>query len=421
MLGVATAAFICTSPGQTVVVSQFNTSFRESLGISASELGGAYMIGTMVAALPLVFVGKLSDIFGPRRTMAGVVIAFGGACWLAGQVQSLVMLTVAFFFLRFLGQGSLGLLSGHQLALWFERKLGTVNGLKVMLTQLGFSLAPALAILLIAEFGWRWAYPMLGLLVVSIMLPLIVLVARDRPEELGQRIDGDPTDEGPEHLHDDEDPEIAPTGHAHVDPAFTLKEALLAPSYWILTLGGALMGLIGTGLIFHAQPMLEARGADPELSASIVRTWSLTMMAVIFPAGWLADRLAPRVLFTLSLVLLAISSAIPLLAGSAWVLHGSMLAFGLAQGFIAGVGPPTIARYFGRAHHGAIRASVTLFGVAGTGLGPIMLGMSFDRLGSFRPGLGVFVGMCVPLILGGMMLHRPKTPRRVSIVADEAG
>ncbi len=411
MLGVSTCAFIATSPGQTVIVSQFNTSFRESLQLSAAELSSAYMVGTLLAALPLVFIGKASDRFGPRRTMGAVCLSFATACVLAGRVDSIVTLTVAFFFLRFLGQGALGVLSGHMLALWFERRLGIVNGVKLMLTQLGFAITPALAIWLIASFGWRNAYALLGALVAISMLPLLLFVARDHPHEVGQRLDGDPVDEPlPRAIHEDEDPELLPTGHAHIDPAFTLLQALATRSFWILTFGSPLMGLIGTALIFHSQPLLEARGADAGESAAILRTWSLTMMAVIIPAGWLADRLPARVLFSFAITLLLASSAIPLLPGGSWVLHASMLGFGIGQGFIAGVGPPTVARYFGRAHHGAIRSVVTFFGVAGTGLGPVMLGWSFDRFGSFDRGLQVFCIMCVPVLLGGLLLKRPEAP-----------
>ena len=40
-------------------------------------------------------------------------------------VHSFVALIVGFFSLRFLGQAALSLYSGHTLALWFERRLGT--------------------------------------------------------------------------------------------------------------------------------------------------------------------------------------------------------------------------------------------------------------------------------------------------------
>jgi len=411
MLGVATAAFIATGPGQTVVVSQFNTSFREELELSASALGASYMIGTIAAALPLVLVGKASDRFGPRLIMGVVAAMFGLACAAVGLVQGVVGLTVAFLLLRFLGQGALGLVSGHQLALWFERRLGTANGLKLMGAQVGFAILPAVALGLIESIGWRLAYAALGLLVAAMVLPLVLLVARNHPEEVGQRIDGDPLVDPPGHEHDDESEEFDPSGHRHIDPAFTLKDALRTWSFWTVALTIALNGLIGTALIFHAQPLLEARGADPAASAAVLRTWSLTMMVAIFPAGWLADRLPARVLLPGSLVLLAASSLLPRAPGGVPVMHGAMAAFGLSQSIAVGAGTPTIARYFGRAHHGAIRAAATLLAVIGTGLGPVMLGVSLDVFASFEPGLLGFAAMCAPPALAGLALRRPAARR----------
>ena len=94
MLGVASAAFIASSPGQTVVVSQFNTSFREDLGLSPSALSGAYMVGTVLASLPLVLVGSLSDRFGPRLVTGVIAVLFALACASVGLARGLVSLTV---------------------------------------------------------------------------------------------------------------------------------------------------------------------------------------------------------------------------------------------------------------------------------------------------------------------------------------
>lgn len=407
MLGVATVAMIATGPGQTVVVSQFNASLREDLGISASALSAAYMIGTLSAALPIVLVGRASDRYGPRVVMGVVAALFGLACAAAGLVRGVVGLTVAFFLLRFLGQGALGLVSGHQLALWFERRLGTAHGLKMVGAQLGFAVMPAAALALIEGIGWRAAYAALGGFVALVVLPLVVFVARDHPSEVGQKLDGDPAFNPPGREPDDEGEEFDPTGHRHLDPAFTLAGALRQWSFWTVALTISLHGLIGTALIFHAQPLLEERGADPEASAAVVRTWSLVMMLTIFPAGWLADRLPARVMLPASLVVAAGATLVPLAPGGARVMHASLGLFAVGQALVMGSGTPTIARYFGRAHHGAIRAAATILAVAGTGLGPVALGLSLDGLGSFTPGLIVFAAACAPPAIAGLALKRP--------------
>ena len=397
MAGVCTVALIATGPGQTLIVSQFNSAIRADLGLSVSALSTAYMIGTICAAVPLVFVGKASDRFGPRVVMGVVALLFGLACVGIGYVHHVVLLTVAFFFLRFLGQGSLGLLSGHALALWFERRLGTVNGIKLVGTQLGFALMPALAIWLIDTRGWRTAYALLGVGVWVCVLPLVVFVSRDRPEQVGQQLDGDREPVG----------ELRTDVTREPDPAFTLGQALRTFAFWIVTGASVLNGLIGTALLFHMQPLLTEAGLPVDASAAVVRTWSLTVMICVLPAGWLADKLPPRVLLPCSLVLLAVSSGVPLLATKVVHMHVAMAAFGVSQSLAIGVGAPTIARYFGRAHHGSIRGTVMKLGVAGTGLGPVMLGMSWTWFETAAPGLWVFMGMSLVPAVAGLWLRKP--------------
>ncbi|MEO1009213.1 MAG: MFS transporter [Planctomycetota bacterium] len=411
MAGVCTVAFIATAPGQTLIVSQFNESFTTSLGLSATMLSTAYLVGTVLAASPLVLVGRASDRIGPRRVMLAVAVLFGLACVFAGQARGVVMLTVAFFLLRFLGQGSLALTSGHALALWFERRLGTVNAMKLVGTQLGFAAFAPLAAFLIAEVGWRTAYALLGLLVWILVLPMGLLLSRDHPEQMGQRIDGDPP-----HASEDSGGEAGdemgdkPRSEPRYDPAFTLRAAVRTPAYWILALSSVMNGLIGTALIFHAQPMLAEAGLDPEASAALVMAWSITMAVAVLPAGWLADRVHPRILLSLAALLLAAAATLFLSLGSVAIGVLAMACFGVSQAAATAAGVPTVARYFGRAHHGAIRGSVTRLAVAGTGLGPIVLGVSIDELGSFRPGMLVFVAASVALGAWCSRLERPAPP-----------
>lgn len=402
MLGVCAVAMIATAPGQTVLVSLFNTSFRESFNLSASGLSAAYLIGTVGAAFPLVLIGTASDRFGPRKVMAAIAVVFGLVCVCMGLVGGIVTLTLAFFLLRFLGQGSLGLVSSHALALWFERRLGSANGLKLVAANLGFAALPPLVIWMISDFGWRTAYAALGIGVIVCVLPLALFVARDHPEQVGQRIDGDPIPT-----------EAQMTSGAlstHTDPAFTLQQAVRTRVYWALVACSVLSGLVGTAILFHIQPLMQARGLDPTLAANVVPAWSLTMTLCIFPAGWLADRIHPSILLPVSVALMGCASLGAMLASSVIEFQTMMATFGLSQALVTGALIPTVARYYGRKHHGAIRGSLTRLNVAGTGLGPVLLGISLDWFGSFSIALIGFAIISIPVTIGAICVRKPVKP-----------
>lgn len=409
-----TVALVASAPGQTVVVSQFNKSFTDTLALSATQLSSAYLIGTAAAAIPLTFVGALADKLGPRRVMFVVALLFGGACIAAGQARSLPVLTLCFFGLRFLGQGSLSMLSGHILALWYERKLGTINGFKMVFAQAGFAASPLVAIGLIQWLGWRWAYAALGVIVWLLVLPLAAFVLKDRPDEKGQQIDGD--GRGPllsSKEQSDTQGSLTPGeggSPKHPDPAFTLGQTVSTRAFWILAGAMVLSGFTGTALLFHSQPILEARELDPAYSAAMSTSWALAVAALVLPVGYLADRVPPRGLLAIAALLMAASPALVVVADTVVLLCIAMALYGIAMAIGTAVGVPTIARYFGRRHHGSIRGFLTFLGVAGTGLGPVVLGVSLDYAGSFTIGLLACAGLAVLLAVASFALKRPLAP-----------
>lgn len=406
MVGVAVATMICTLPGQTIVVSQFNEPIRAALDLSLREISLAYLIGTSLAALPLTLVGKAADRFGLRVVVGAVALSFTLALCLLGQARGFLTLTAGFALVRFLGQGSLGMLSSHILAMWFERRLGVMESVK----HVGFSLAtlvlPALTVALIDALGWRRALVVLGLGVAGVLLPLVATVFRNRPEDLGQRLDGDlppPTSE------DDATPPAE-------DPAFTLGEAVRTRALWTLLVSGPYLGLVGTAMLFHTQPILASLGvADPQAWAPYVQApWPIALTLTPLFSGWLADNVDPRWLLPTGLSLAAASCACLGVAGQGGLAPTTwfalaMAVFGVAMGVMISAVGPTIARYFGRAHHGAIRGLSLSIGVGATATGPFLLSEGAHLAGGrFDQVFLVFAGAALPLALAGLTLRRPE-------------
>ena len=87
------------------------------------------MVGTLLASLPMVYVGSLMDRYGPRRILLGVVVLFGLACVGMSRVSGLFTVFVSFLFLRMLGQGAMSMLAANSIALWFNRRLGLAIGI----------------------------------------------------------------------------------------------------------------------------------------------------------------------------------------------------------------------------------------------------------------------------------------------------
>ncbi|MBX3353892.1 MAG: MFS transporter [Phycisphaeraceae bacterium] len=395
--GVSTLAFIATAPGQTFIISQFNTPLRDAFGIGELTLNVAYTVATVLASLPLVLVGSMTDRLGPRRALALVALLFGLSCAAMGLASGAISVFVGFFLLRFLGQGALSLVSQHALAMWFHRRLGAIHGVKQVVIFGVWVPFPFLASWLIEQAGWRLAFVVLGALVCATVIPLSLWLVRDRPEDLGLRIDNDPAPDG------------SGATNAH-EPGFTLRQARRTRAFWIIAAAFFVSPLIGTAFLFDIQPILAQRGMTPTHAAAAVSVWTLSMSAMALPSGFLTDRLRPAALMSAGMGLIALSAVALWAASAPWGASLALGLFGVGQSLVATSGNAAIARSYGRAHHGAIRASVARLAVIGTGLGSTFTGLSAALTGGYALAMILFVAMAVPVSIACATLAAPAPP-----------
>jgi len=415
MLGVAVLMAAASMPGQTVLMALFNSSIRESLELTVTQVSLAYTIGTIVASLPLPVVGRVADRLGLRLTITGVSLGAIASLLLLREATGILSLGVCFFLVRLLGQGSMGMLAGHTIAMWFERRLGTAHS---VLAIGGFAAASAITPMptgwMIEHHGWRFAVLVCAVAVALLTLPPLLFLFRNKPEDIGQHLAGDPVEHA---THDVLHGGTPPPG----DPAFTVRQAAATRSFWILAANMMMTGLVGTALLFHMQLMLAQAGlpGKERQAASAILPWPISFGVAMLVVGWLVDRLDPAKILPVSLVLQA--SAIVTCLAAARGMAGETLTiplmmvgmgvYGMSQATVMGVANPTIARYYGRTHHGAIRGFVSTAIVMGTGAGPYIFALGYDLGGKdFTGVMLLFACLAVPLGVAAALLRRPAPP-----------
>ncbi len=409
MLPIAILAQAATSPGQTFGVSIFNPSFQEALGISLSQLTGAYMIGTLMAAVPQPYIGGLMDRFGIRRTMTGVVVLLGLACFYTATVHSIWMLLIAFFLLRMFGQGALSLLASNIPAMWFATRLGRVAGLMNIGVAGATAIVPPVILWMITQLGWRWAYALMGVAVWIILLPILVFLFRNRPEEVGQKLDGfrlPGTMSTPNFA-----PAVGESDSKEI--SFNLKAAQRTRTYWIMMAQQTLWALIATAIFFNLLPLFTSKGMTAAQAAATYTTLAIATVIAQLVAGALADRTPLN--WLLSLALFSMTGAIfVIIAGAApWLSLGFAILMGITQGFGGVVGGTLWARYYGREHLGKIRGSIFTAAVAGSSVGPFMMGVIYDNTGSYQTSLWIFIVMLIPVAFAALWATPPKQTKQL--------
>lgn len=406
MLPIATLAIIATSPAQTFAISAFNESLRSGLGLTHSQLTGAYMLGTLLASLPLSWVGAMMDRFGLRRTMSVVVVLFGGVCIATSQVAGLSTLFLAFLLLRMLGQGALGLLSGNTLPFWFRRRLGTVEAFRHFGMAGAIALMPAINLALISAVGWRMAWVVLGLAVWLMMIPAM-LWFRNRPGDVGQLIDGLSVD-GP----DERGRYVAAT-------SFTLGQSRRTRAFWIVLSMTAFWGMANTATIFNVVPLFASRGLTEQDAAMLFTGFAISLAIMQLIGGVLADRFALHGLLSLAAVGMAVTMMGFWRINTPAMVLPLSVAMGFSQGLLTAAGGPLWPRYYGTAHLGRIRGALATVMVSASSIGPFILGLSVDMLGSYNPALILFAVMSLPLVGLALFATPPGGARTADASADD--
>ena len=352
-----------------------------------------YLVATVAASFALPFVGGMTDRFGLRRSVLTSVAVLAGVCVFMSQTQGVLTLFVGFMLFRIFGAGTMVLLASNTLAVWFDRRLGLASGLMQLSMAGAMAFVPAGIVLLIETFGWRGAYLSMGAILAAGLLPLLAVVYRESPGAVGQFPDG---------------VRAALSGKPLREGAvgLTLPQARQHRAFWILLAATATWSLIGTGLVFHLEAIFLAHGLDQSASK-----WSMTCVAIGMGAaqisgGLLADRVALRGLVVSAVGLIAVS-CVMLASGSVEILIPSFAVYGVGQGLMSIVAATGWARYFGRAHLGKIRGMSLTAAIAGSSLGPLLMGVSGDYLGSFVPAFWVFAGLATAIAIAGFWTTPP--------------
>jgi MFS family permease len=132
--------------------------------------------------------------------------------------------------------------------------------------------------------------------------------------------------------------------------------------------------------------------------------------------GMVADRVPLRWMTFGALGLYAVAIGALIYVPSAYVVWVYIFILGLAQGLFGGLGNTVWVRYFGRKHLGKIRGSVWTAAVAGSSVGPFLMGISYDLSGDFFISLASFAVVLFGLAIAGLWATPPVSPVSVHSV-----
>ena len=169
----------------------FFKPMASEFGWTRAETAGAYSFRGIQGGLSSPIVGWAVDKYGSRGVIVVGAIVAGFAFALMPVVHSLVGFYLVYGLLLSVGMSSMLYLPAWTvIAKWFRRRLSLAMAVLAVGAGVGgFVCAPASAFL-IAHFGWRSAFVVLGAAIWIVAIPL-AFVVRNSPEEMGLRPEGD--------------------------------------------------------------------------------------------------------------------------------------------------------------------------------------------------------------------------------------
>ncbi len=367
----------------------FTVPLQSEFGWSRAEVQAAMLFLTVGSLLTVVAVGLAIDRFGTRTVGLVSIVLF--AVTLANIGWSTTSLPLFYFnwaLMAALAAGTTPITWTRAINGWFDQQRGIALGFALAGTGVAGFLTPRLATFLIAEYGWRVAYMGLGLLPLVISLPVVLLLLRDPPAS----------------SHQDSVAKNPLAGINNI--GITLQEALRGRRFWTIGVAFLIISVGIGGTIPNLIPLLHDGGMDLATAASVAGTVGLSVIAGRIVAGYLIDILwAPAVAFVVfampaaSCLVLAADATTPTLAVVAAVL------IGLAAGAEFDMISYLTSRYFGLKHYGKIYAFQFAAFSIGAGFAPLVFGLVYDRVGSYRPillsaALMYVVGSAALLTLG---------------------
>ena len=279
-------------------------------------------IVAVVTALIAPALGKYLDAHSPKKVMLIGVLMVAVSLGLFSIVQSVWQYYVISAIGLGIGTTLIGTVTRYRAVLyWFDHWRGRALGIAALGASFSGIIFPPIVNGLIESYGWRVTYFAMAVLALSILLPVVYFLMKDRPEEIGEVRDGK-----------NYRASLAKKGGSIQEEdgkAWSAMEIVKAPAFWSIGLIFGPMMCVYFAVMLHLYGHLidiEISTSNAALALSVVALLSLAGKPIF---GWLADIYGARVTIWLSLGLQTLALFGFVASDSAWHAFIAAASYGL--------------------------------------------------------------------------------------------
>lgn len=343
------------------------------------DISLSYTIMCYTVAVASPFAGHLLDRWGVRRVLLPSIFLFGLSLislrFLDGRLDTYY---AAYFAIALTGTGTAPPSYSRVVVAWFTGRRGLALGAALAGVGIGTSVMPLVLQALIGRFGWRVAFLCDAALVLGVSFPVVWVFLHERARLEGAILAAPRT-----------------TGS-------NLAQVLHMRTFWQMLVAFALLGAFTAGVVSHLVPLLRDRGIAPGTAASALSFLGVALIVGRVCAGYFLDRVFAPLVIAVCMGAAAVGLTVLWMGWGGAVALAAVPLMGFAIGAEFDFMSYLIAAYFGLRSYGQIYGIFYGVFILGSGMGPLLMGYSQQRSGSYSGALAVLLGgvvLAIPIFL----------------------
>lgn len=351
---------------------------------------GAFSLYLVLWGFLGIFVGRLSDSFGPRIVMTVCGFFLGLGYLLMSQIGAIWQLYLFYGVIIAVGMSGTWVPLISTIPRWFVKRRGMMTGISTSGSGIGTILFSLVASRLISDHGWRLSYIVVGGGVLVLLMLAAQFLRRD-PHQVGQ---------------------LPYSGNVIKEESLNLPagdlcfwEVIGSRPFWMVCAIFFCFGFNLYTIMVHIVPHAIELRISPIIAASIIALIGGVNTVGRIVIGSAGDRIGNKRCLIISFILMVAALLWVMVAKEVWKLYLFAVVFGFGYGGLAVLMSLVPAELFGLRSLGAIVGAVMFSFTIGGAIGPVLAGRIFDVTNSYQPTFLICAAVSVIALILSLLLR----------------
>jgi len=350
----------------------------------------AYTLNMLVFACCQPLAGKLLDRFGPKRLFTASALVTTAGLLLTSQTMSLWHLYWSYGVVVAAGISGISIaVVASVLSRWFTQLRVFMSGVAISGTALGQFLFIPLIALLLENFGWRWTWTSLGMLLSLVVVPLSLFVIKSNPAEN----------------------EPVPAGAAEKfsrDSTTGVSAVLMSRNFLLVGASYFVCGFQDFLFVTQMIPFATDQGLTAQEASNLQGLAGLLSIPGLLIFAAVSEKLGRKIPLFLTFVPRLVCFALLIFFDGRFWIYASALLFGFTLMALAPLGAALVGELYGFKHIGTLTGVIFWIHHLGGALGAYMGGFTYDLTRSYSMAFSFAMILALVALLTSVSIRAQK-------------